>query len=75
MVQLTEAQGVEAIEEFASCDMTRIRNKRRVVASVLPLYLQPSSSIMMIPCRIYSMCSEQNDVTISVATPNVAYDS
>lgn len=28
LMQLTEEQGVEAIEEFASCDMTRIRNKR-----------------------------------------------
>lgn len=33
--QLTEEQAVEAIEEFASCDMSRIRNKRYVQYSAV----------------------------------------
>lgn len=32
--QLSEEQGIAAIEEFSSCDMTRIRNKRCSVAAV-----------------------------------------
>lgn len=32
--QLTEEQGVAAIEEFASCDMSRIRNKRYAIGFI-----------------------------------------
>ncbi|CBN78989.1 conserved unknown protein [Ectocarpus siliculosus] len=35
---LTEEQGVEAIEEFASCDMTRIRNKSAYLMGLLKRY-------------------------------------
>lgn len=38
LLQLTEAQATEAIEEFASCDMSRIRNKSAYLMGLLKRY-------------------------------------